>query len=313
MPPTLIELHEIPPELLGCAVAIGNFDGVHRGHTVLIRQLIELARRHSGPAIVVTFDPPPSAILLPDRPASPPLTPLSRRAELLQELGVAAVVPLKTTPQLLSLSAEEFFEQTIRSKLKASAMAEGPNFRFGHNRKGDTNLLQELCQASQIELCIVAATSDSGGMVSSTRIRELIAAGELSAANQMLTQPYQLQGVVQPGAQRGRELGFPTANLAEIKSLLPGHGVYAGRVQLHSKEFRAAINIGPNPTFAEDRVKVEVHLIGFSGELYGQELRCQVLTKVRDVQRFDSFDALKQQIAIDVTRCESFEHSTTSQ
>ncbi len=299
----LTSLKELPQAVRRGAVSIGNFDGVHLGHARLIHELVHSAGQVGGPAVVLTFDPPPAAILFPDRPLSAPLTSIGRRSALLGELGVDFVVAYPTDRQLLSLSADAFFRQTIVETLAARAMVEGPNFHFGRDRSGDTNALRELCDAHRISLQIVEPKADSGGMISSTRIRGLLAAGDLLAANRLLTDPLQIEGLVSEGAGRGRQLGFPTANLTQIRSLIPGMGVYAGRVQHSGQTIPAAVHIGPNPTFGEGHTKVEVHLIGWSGTLSGSSLTCSLIAKIREVQKFDSVDALKQQIFQDIQAC----------
>lgn len=300
----LNNLANVPDHLRAGAVAIGNFDGVHRGHEVLIRQLVDLAQHFDGPAIVVTFDPPPIAILAPHIQLSLPLTTIDRRAQLLGGLGVDAVVVLKTTPQLLSLSPEEFFKQTVVGDLSANAMVEGPNFCFGRDRTGNTETLKALCEDHKIELRIVEAKKeDRGEMISSTRIRARLADGDIDAVNQMLMQPYQLNGIVEQGSQRGRTIGFPTANIADIQSLIPAHGVYAARIEYEGRWIPSAVNIGPNPTFHEQASKLEAHLIGWAGDLYGRQITCQLLSHLRDVKRFDSVEELKRQIERDISDC----------
>ncbi|MEZ6135951.1 MAG: riboflavin biosynthesis protein RibF [Pirellulaceae bacterium] len=278
---------------------MSNFDGVHRGHARLIAEVVAQADRLQAPTLVMTFDPPPQAILVP-ADVCIPLTPIPRRADLLSELGVDMVVAYPTDGQLLSLSARDFFQQIIVNTFHASGMVEGPNFRFGRDRSGGVDLLDELCRHQAISFSVVEAAADATGMISSTRIRGLLADGDIAAANAMLTQSYQLSGIVSPGAQRGRELGFPTANLTDIAAFIPAHGVYAGCVTIAGRRFQAAINIGPNPTFDEAQAKVEVHILGWSGTLYGQSLCCTLTKRIREVRRFASVGDLRAQIEKDV-------------
>ncbi|MCA9129920.1 MAG: riboflavin biosynthesis protein RibF [Planctomycetales bacterium] len=296
---------DFPSTYCGGAVSIGNFDGVHRGHAVLLRELVALSRSHGGPAIVVTFDPPPTAVLHPDRPQVPPLTTMEHRAQLLGRLGVDVVLALPTDQRLLALSPHDFFHETIVGILSANSMCEGPNFRFGHQRAGDTSHLGRLCSQQGIELRIVQPELEAGGMISSTRIRQHLLDGQVQAANSLLTMPYEIGGIVSRGQQRGRELGFPTANLTQCKNLLPAHGVYSGRVSLDGKTFAAAVSIGPNPTFAEDTDKVEIHLVNWSGSLYGQALQCQLDNRIRSLIQFESIAELRAQIERDVNQCAS--------
>ncbi|MBX3421362.1 MAG: bifunctional riboflavin kinase/FAD synthetase [Pirellulaceae bacterium] len=294
------DLADVPAHLQRGAVAVGNFDGVHRGHARLIEHLVKLANRMGGPAVVMTFDPPPIAILQPERKLHPPLTPLARRAELVGQLGVDGLIVLPTSPELLKLSPSEFFRQVLVDTLQASGIVEGPNFRFGKDRAGDTNLLHQLCNDRGIELQIVSAENDGAGMISSTRIRQLLIAGDVAAANSMLTQPFRLSGRVEPGAGRGRQLLVPTANLVGVESIIPAHGVYGGSVSLEGRSHRVAVNIGPNPTFNDQQSKIEVHVLDWHGDLYGRSLNCDLLTRIRSVLRFDSVDALMKQIQSDI-------------
>jgi len=312
MPQLLKTLDHLPAHLVRGAVAVGNFDGVHTGHARLIEQLVATAKRYSGPAVVMTFDPPPSALLFPERRLSAPLTSIPRRAELLFALGVDAVIAYPTDAALLSLTAEEFFQLKIVDSLQARSMVEGPNFRFGRDRIGDVQHLRALCTAANIDFQVVAPSQDAHGMISSTRIRQRLLAGQIAEANSMLTQPYVLQGIVVTGAQRGSQLGFATANLSHIETMLPGSGVYAGQVQWidslsQPQKYAVALNIGPNPTFGESNTKVEAHLIGYAGgPLYAQRLEITLLDKIRDVRKFDSIQELQTQISQDVAACAKF-------
>ncbi len=303
MPEILRSLRNLPERFRRCAVAIGNFDGVHSGHRELVATLVRLAADVGGPAMVFTFDPPPVAIIRPELELLPPLSDIPRRAELLGALGVDAVLAYPTDAALVGLTAADFFQQILVDQLRIAAIVEGPNFRFGNNRVGDTELLSHWCAQRGIRCCIVEACGDPSGMISSTRIKQLIQAGEIAQANKFLVTPYQIQGIVDHGDGRGRKLGTPTANLTQIPVLLPCHGVYAGRVEIGNIGVPAAVHIGPNPTFGEDKTKVEVHLIDWTGELYSEELRCSLLERLRDVRKFASAEELRAQINKDIESC----------
>ncbi len=309
MPEILRSLKHLPDRYRRGAVAIGNFDGVHAGHRELVTTLVRLAAEVAGPAVVFTFDPPPVAIIRPELELLPPLTDIPRRAELLGELGVDAVLAYPTDAALVGLSAADFFHQILVDQLQIAAIIEGPNFRFGNNRVGDTQLLSQWCEQLGIRCRIVEACSDPAGMISSSRIKQLIQAGEISQANKFLVTPYQIFGTVDHGEGRGRKLGAPTANLTKIPVLLPCHGVYAGRVELGNTTVPAAVHIGPNPTFGEDRTKVEVHLIDWTGELYSEQLRCSLLGRLRDVRKFASSEELRAQINNDIESCRAIFNS----
>jgi riboflavin kinase/FMN adenylyltransferase len=280
-------------------VAIGNFDGVHRGHARLIERLCRHAHRTGGPAVVFTFDPHPVVLLRPDD-APHPLTWTERKAQLLGELGVDVMLAYPTDLDLLQLSAWDFFERIVIRQLNACAIVEGPNFRFGHHREGDTAVLADFCKRAQVDLEIVQPLVDGDEYISSSRVRGWIRSGDIDAATRALTQPYRVRGLVTHGARRGGGLGFPTANVDGIDTLMPGLGVYAGRAVTSDGVWPAAIHIGPNPTFGEQAVKFETHLIGFRGNLYGQPLEVDFLARLRDIHPFGSVEELKRQLAADV-------------
>jgi riboflavin kinase/FMN adenylyltransferase len=297
----LRHIDNIPREFLGGAVSIGNFDGVHRGHARIIERLKDQASAYRAAAIVFTFDPHPVRLLRPDV-APPPLTWTERKAELLEAQGVNAMIAYPTDERLLSLTPREFFDQIIRERLAAKAMVEGPNFFFGNRRSGDVSMLAGFCHESQISLTVVEPLQWEGGYISSSRVRDLIHAGAVGHARQLLTQPYRIHGLVTHGAARGSRIGFPTANIEAVDTLVPAQGVYAGRAFTSDESWPAAINIGPNPTFGEHVMKVEAHLIGFSASLYGKPLEIDFLERLRDIRPFASVDELKEQLARDVTR-----------
>ena len=294
------QVANLPDELRGGAVAIGNFDGVHRGHARIVARLIERARAVGGPAVVFTFDPHPVRILRPAE-APPPLTWTDRKAALLAELGVDAVIAYPTDEQLLALSPEEFFQRIVQDALGARAMVEGPNFYFGRGRAGTIEVLRKLTATAGIELDVVDPLVEEGQIVSSSRVRRLIGEGDVAAARRLLTQPYRIRGMVVHGGGRGARLGFGTANLDAVDTLLPAVGVYAGRGFVNNTVWPAAMNIGPNPTFGQAELKVEAHLIGWDGSpLYGQPLEVDFLARLRDVRRFAGIDELKQQLNDDI-------------
>ena len=293
------DLSELSDEVRGGAVAIGNFDGVHLGHARIVKQLVRRARDVGGPAVVFTFDPHPVRLLRSER-CPPPLTWTERKAELLVDLGVDSMIAYPTDEAMLQMSPLEFFETIVRSRLDARAMVEGPNFFFGHDRSGTIDVLRGLTDEAGITLDVVEPHVVEGEFVSSSKIRGLIAEGRVQEAREMLTQPYRIRGMVTHGAGRGAKIGFPTANVHAIDTLLPGEGVYAGRAWVEGNAWPAAINIGANPTFDEQQHKVEAHLIDWSGSLYGQPLELDFLQRLRDIHPFASAAALQAQLMEDV-------------
>ena len=287
------------PGVRGGVVAIGNFDGVHRGHQAMIAVLREEAARRDAPAVVLTFDPHPIALLAPDR-LPPSLSTLPRKAELLRRAGADALVVVHTTRDLLNLEAEAFFESVLREKLAARGMVEGPDFRFGRDRGGDVSRLQALCEAAGMSLRVMEPVCVEGETVSSSRIRRAVSAGDLGEAVRLLGHPYELRGTVVRGDRRGRTLGFPTANLAGVATLLPPQGVYAGVAEADGRRWPAAVNVGGNPTFGVSDCKIEVHLDGFEGDLYGVDLPVRLLSRVRGTVAFTDSAELTSRITRDV-------------
>jgi riboflavin kinase/FMN adenylyltransferase len=296
-------LDALPAAARGGAVSIGNFDGVHRGHIEIVRRLLERAADVSGPAIVFTFDPHPVRLLRPEQ-SPPPLTWTERKAELLAAHGVDWIVAYPTDEALLQLTAAQFFDQIVRGALDARALVEGPNFFFGHNREGTIERLGEMAAAAGITLDVVPPVEVDGALVSSSRVRELVREGNVEQAKKLLAAPYRIRGMVTHGAGRGAKIGFPTANLGAIDTLLPAQGVYAGRAFVGTNSYPAAINLGPSPTFGDAAARVEAHLVGHNEPLYGQPLEVDFLSRLRDIRPFESPQALAEQLRRDVQAVE---------
>jgi riboflavin kinase/FMN adenylyltransferase len=294
------------PAAPACVVSVGNFDGVHLGHATIARRLVDRANALGLPAVAVTFHPHPAAILRPgEAPAA--LTTPRRRAELLVALGVDAVIVQPADRRLLRQEAEAFYTDMLRGRLGACSLVEGTDFHFGAGRRGDVALLGRLCAADHVDLEVVPPVLHDGAPVSSSRLRRLLAAGDIAAANRMLTAPYRITGRVVEGAKRGRTLGFPTANLAAIATLLPAGGVYAARAHLTTGDggpavWPAAVHVGPSVSFGATEIAVEVHLIGFRGDLYGTTLHVDFLERLRDTRRFSAVPELVAQLTSDTGR-----------
>jgi riboflavin kinase/FMN adenylyltransferase len=284
-------LENLPDSVRSGALSIGNFDGVHRGHTEIARRLVAAARRLGGPAVVFTFDPHPATILRPERAPSP-LSWTERKAELLFALGVDAVIAYPTDAAFLHQEAREFFDRVVRGRLNAKAMVEGRNFVFGRDRRGDVEWLDRFCRGEGMALEVVDPIQHDGQTVSSSLVRWLLAEGRVEEAGRLLPGPYRIHGRVVRGAQRGAKLGFPTANLGGIDTLLPREGIYAGRSLVDGRAWPAAMSLGPNPTFDEADLKVEVHLIGYEGSLYERQIEVDFLARLRDIERFASVGQL---------------------
>ncbi len=293
------QLESFPPELRGGVLSIGKFDGVHAGHAAILECVRASSRIRKIPSIVFTFDPPPATIIRPHK-APPLLCTTAERIELLSRFEPDALVLFPTTREFLELTADEFFENIVQSTLGAQVMVEGADFTFGSNRSGNTNYLASLCQRSQIAFQLVPSVVSLGREVSSSRIRSLVREGRLEAARGMLLRPYRMSGYVVHGEHRGRRLGYPTANLAGVVTLIPKPGLYSATVKIAEKEYIAAVNIGGNPTFGVETVKLEVHVLDFTGDLYGRTLDVDFLARIRDVIPFVSQEELLEQIKRDV-------------
>jgi riboflavin kinase / FMN adenylyltransferase len=289
----------VPVDSCNGAVTIGNFDGVHRGHQALLAELKQQARHVGGPAVAMTFDPPPSQLLRPSTVGAP-LTTLADRAVLMQHHGADHVVILQTTHTLLQHSAAEFFDQMLLNGLKARAVVPGFNFAFGHNREGTVERLMQLCQQAGLACVPVPPLQLGGRPVSSSRIREELLQGHVAAAAQLLGRPHRVTGIVAVGQRRGKSLGFPTANLEQVPTLIPANGVYAVRANVAGQVWPGAANVGPNPTFGENARKLEIHLIGFTGELYGSTLAVDFIDFLRPTRRFAGPAELIAQLRSDV-------------
>ncbi len=281
------------------AVTFGNFDGVHVGHRDLVRAARRLAETVGGPAVAVTFDPPPAALL---RPVAGmlPLTTLDERADQLRAAGADGVAVLDVDAALLALSPEAFFEEVVGRVFGARAVAEGYDFRFGRARAGDTALLRKLCAASGVLFGEVPARLVGGEPASSSRVRAALLAGDLTTATDLLGRAYSVSGVVESGARRGRTIGFPTANVGQVRTLLPCEGVYAARVFVNNQTWPAAANLGPAPTFGEPTRKLEAHLIDFAGDIYGRTARVEFVARLRDTRPFAGAADLVEQLRRDV-------------
>jgi riboflavin kinase/FMN adenylyltransferase len=287
-----------PAACVGHVVAVGNFDGVHQGHQALLRRLGQLRRRLGTRSMVITFDPPPQVLLRPETPLLQ-LTTLPQRLQLLERFGIDVALVVVTTPRFLNITSEQFLD-LLGNNLQVQGLSEGKNFRFGQDRTGDVDRLRAWCRQRNIPLEIVDDVYRQGLRISSSVIRELLATGEVRRARRALGRPYSITGQVVRGDERGRNIGFPTANLDHIPTLTPAIGVYAAVAKVNDRNYAAAVNVGPNPTFGITQRKVEAHLLDFQGDLYGAGLTLSFLDKLRDTRPFPSLAALQDQLAQDV-------------
>ena len=283
-------------------VTIGVFDGVHRGHQQLIGRAVERATEAGLPSVVLTFDPHPSEVV---RPGSHPpvLTPVRRKAEILEGLGVDVLCVLPFTPQLSRMGADEFVHLVLVENLLAAAVVVGENFRFGYKAAGDLDLLRTLGRKFGFATEGVALLHDDDVTLSSTFVRSSIDAGEVARAAEALGRPHRVDGIVVRGAGRGRELGYPTANVrSDRHAAIPADGVYAGHVVLGDRVLPAAISVGTNPTFEGRERTVEAYILDFDEDIYGTDIGVEFLDRVRGQVKFDGIEPLIQQMGRDVAQ-----------
>ena len=283
-------------------LAIGVFDGVHLGHQQIIRQTIADARQHNSLALVVTFDRHPAAIVAPER-VPPLIYPPPQKLRTIAGLGADATLVIEFNQAFSQLTGEAFIRDLARDLGKIQSVCVGADFVFGNQRSGNVQLLRQLGGELGFTVHGLAALALDGETVSSTRIRAAIQTGDFDAASQMLGRAYAISGSVIPGDQLGHKLGFPTANLDLAGFVLPPDGVYAARVIVDGATYQSVLNIGTRPTVktGKHERRFEVHLLEFDGDLYGQELEVEFVARLRDEMKFESLDALKAQIAADIS------------
>ncbi|GAB4544577.1 MAG: bifunctional riboflavin kinase/FAD synthetase [Anaerolineales bacterium] len=283
-------------------LTIGVFDGVHRGHRAILRRLTEAAHAQGAPAAALTFHPHPAEILTGRKIQC--LTAPEERAALLGSLGVDVVITQPFSKELAALSAREFMLR-LKEKLGLRRLLIGYDFALGKGREGNAARLTELGAELNYEVEIIPALSDSSGVISSTAIRALIASGNVSAAAELLGYPYALSGEVVHGDGRGKRINVPTANIAYPQGkAIPANGIYACWAQVGARRYKAATNIGFNPTFTPERniPSLEAHLLDFEGEIYGQEVKVEFMARLRDELKFNSVEELLKQIWDDVAK-----------
>ncbi|WP_072396906.1 bifunctional riboflavin kinase/FAD synthetase [Hyphomicrobium sp. CS1GBMeth3] len=289
---------EIPLEARGAVLALGNFDGVHRGHQVLIRQAIDAARRDGRPAGVLLFEPHPREFFNPDAPHFR-LTPLEEKLAVLEELGVDLAIVLPFNAELAALDAERFIGDVLVNALGVKHVFVGYHFFFGRNRSGSTETLRAAGAAHGFDVTVVEPVSERGEPFSSTAVRLALAEGDVKHAAELLGRHWRISGPVVGGAKRGTGLGFPTANVAMPKGTALGHGIFAVRVTLDGRQLDGAAYLGTRPTFDNGMPVLEVFLFDFDEAIYGRTIEVSFIDKVRDDRKFSDADELVRQMQID--------------
>lgn len=284
-------------------VAIGVFDGVHLGHQQILSETIANATRHGGLSVAVTFDRHPSAIVAPQH--TPRLIySLRKRLKVIETLGADAAIVIRFDEAFSQKSGEKFIRDLAKGLGRVRSVCVGQDFTFGHKRGGNLATLESLGEELNFSVSGLSSVSLNGSSISSTRIRELLRGGEFSRAKQMLGRDYSLSAPVVTGDGIGRKLGYPTANLNTTGLELPPNGVYAARAEINNSDYQVVMNIGCRPSLQEkhSQIRVEAHLLDFSGDLYDQEIELTFVEKLRDEETFPNLDALKAQIATDTSK-----------
>jgi riboflavin kinase / FMN adenylyltransferase len=287
-------------------LAIGFFDGVHLGHQQIIRQTTTDARQHEALALILTFDKHPNTVIAPDR-APALIYPLEQKLRVIESLEADVTLVVHFDKAFSERGGEEFVRTLAGEAGPIRSICVGANFTFGHKRSGNVELLRRLGAELKFTVHGQAAVALDGKAVSSTRIRQAISTGNLDAASQMLGRAYSLVGPVVTGDQVGRKLGFPTANLDVVGLVLPPSGVYVAQAKTSGTLHRAVVNIGSRPTLQspQPQLRVEAHLLEFSGDLYGKTLKLIFVEKLRDEKKFPSLEDLRDQIARDISKAQS--------
>jgi len=286
----------VPAPLGGGIVALGNFDGFHKGHQAVVGRAVARARAEGRPALVATFDPHPMRFFRPDSPWFR-LSTMDQRARWFEAAGVDATYVFRFDAAFAAASPEAFVADWLAARLGAAGVVTGEDFTFGRGRAGDVRLLAELGRGHGFAAECVPPVLDEGAPVSSTRIREALRAGDCETAARLLTRPFAIEGVVEHGDKRGRTIGYPTANLSLDRYLRPRFGVYAVRGRLpDGRVLGGAANLGIRPTFAPPKELLEPYFFDFDGDLYGQRIEVELHSFLRDEARFESIDALVAQM-----------------
>lgn len=280
-------------------VTIGNFDGVHLGHQTIFREAARMARENRGTSVVLTFEPHPVKILAPEKTPRL-LTPFKKKMERILKCGIDRVVCETFDRQLAGLSAQDFVKTLLVDRLQAREIIVGAEFSFGRDRLGTVSVLKQMGQSLGFGVHIIDPIKIKGEVVSSSRIRALLQAGKVEDAADLLGRPYSLAGLVVQGQQTGNQIGYPTANIQMDVHLIPAQGVYAAWVLVDGVPRQGVVNIGFNPTFQRNRLSVEVHILDFNRQIYGEEIEAEFVRRLRDEIAFSNADALVCQIQKDI-------------
>jgi len=293
-------LEDIPLEFRDAHITIGNFDGVHLGHIPILKKIIEEAHRENRKALVITFDPHPKKVLHPDISPFYLITTLEEKMQLLDDVGIDGVILIPFNLEFSKISAEAFVNQILWHKLNIRKISVGHDYSFGKNKVGNATFLTNKGKKLGFEVDVFSAVKFGDETISSTRLRYAILNGNVKMAMRLLGRPYNVGGIVIPGKSRGSTLGIPTANMKPDKELIPAEGVYAVIVFLEGNRYQGVLNIGYNPTFSDNERSIEVYILDFSGNIYGERLSVFFIDRIRDEIKFDTPEQLVGQIRKDI-------------
>ncbi len=299
-------LDSLPEDISNPVVAIGNFDGVHKGHQALFTKLKDRAKELKGTSLVITFEPHPIKVMSPEK-LKPLITVLEQKKELVISQGIDLLLLIKFTMKFSGIAARDFVKDILVDKIRIKEIIVGYDYAFGHNREGNIQLLREMGKEFDFTVTQVEPVYAGNTLVSSTSIRNLILEGKISEANRLLGRDYQLMGEVVEGRRRGKPLlGYSTANLKLPEGLIPREGVYIVTVELEGRLYQGLTNIGYNPTFKNKVLSIETHILDFSADIVSQNIKVNFLARLRDEIRFGTAEELSQQITRDIEGAREF-------
>lgn len=293
----------IPESCFGSVAALGNFDGLHLGHRKVIDEAVSLARDSGKTSSVVTFEPHPRRVF---RPELPPLRiiPFAEKAHILKHSGLDFIRVIRFTRSFSETTAEKFVKDILLGQLKVSHVITGDDFIFGHNREGNVDYLKDMSERAGFLYTVCPQVTSGNERCSSTRIRNLLSNGSVEDVSSLLGRQYSISGIVRSGDKRGRQIGFPTANILPGRIFTPVNGVYAVKVKIRDEMVDGVANIGVRPTFGGDRLQLEVHMFNWQEDIYNEHMETVFIKHIRNEQKFDGIEALKKQISEDCSQAQ---------
>lgn len=289
------------PQFERPVITIGTFDGVHQGHKMILESVVSEAKSLNGTSILITFDPHPRKLIFPDEPLKL-LSTLKERQQLVEDAGIDVIVVVPFTTEFSSLSAQHYIDQFLFGFFRPAAIVIGYDHHFGHDRTGDIAMLKVYAASHHFIVKEIPAQLIAEAAVSSTQVRKALQQGDVAKASAMLGTPYCICGIVEKGAQLGRTIGYPTANISipDKDKLVPKTGVYAVLLSIAGKSYKGMLNLGTNPTVSSNEIiKIEVNIFDFNEDIYGEEINVCFVARLRDEQKFEGLEALKRQLATD--------------